>query len=124
MLSAGETAAEAPGDIARSLGAGDASGIAHGLGEGDSAATREDLLTWVASVRAEDAVDVGASPAGDSGGDVSSVTGIGTGGGAGSSKAPHGSSSSGVSPQLIVTALGPLDPAGALSNVSACDMPN
>jgi hypothetical protein len=53
------------------------------------------------------------------GGDVSSVTGIGTGGGEGSSKAAHGSSSSDAPGQPIPTALEPPDPGGALSNSSA-----
>ncbi len=86
-----------------SLGTGDADGIVRGLaaeGEGESAATRAGRA---ACMRAGVAM-VGA-------GDVSSVTGIGTGGGAGSSNAPHGSSSSAVPPQLGC--------AGALSNASA-----
>lgn len=47
------------------------------------------------------------------GGDVSSVTGIGTGGGAGSSNAPHGSSSSAATPHPA-----PEDSKCALSNSS------
>lgn len=70
----------------------------------------------MASVRAGVATDVG-GVAGT--GDVSSVTGIGTGGGAGSSKAAHGSSSSDAPDQPIPTALGPPDSGGALSNSSA-----
>jgi hypothetical protein len=112
-------AGEATGDIARSLGAGDARGVTRGLGEGESAPTREVRAELAARVRAGAATDADAGAGGDSGGDVSSVTGIGTGGGAGSSNAAHGSSSSAAPPQPTPTALGPADSAGALSNSSA-----
>lgn len=91
-------------DVARSLAAGDAGGVPRGLREGESVATRE--------VRAAEKV------AGTVG-DVSSVTGIGTGGGAGSSNAAHGSWSSDAPCQPTPTALTPPESAGALSNSSA-----
>ena len=53
------------------------------------------------------------------GGDVRSVTGIGTGGGVGSSNAAQGSSSSDAPRQPTPTALVPPDSASALSNSSA-----
>lgn len=71
----------------------------------------------MASIRAGVTTDAGGVAG--TGGDVSPVTGIGTGGGAGSSNAAHGSSSSDAPRQLIPTALAPLDSAGALSNSSA-----
>src|SRR5258707_1213412 len=112
----GTDAGEATGDIARSLGAGDASGVASGLEEDESAPTREVRAALAARGRAGAANDADARAGEDSGGDVSFVTGIGTGGGAGSSKAAHGSSSSAAPPQPTPTALGPADSAGALSN--------
>jgi len=110
---------EATGDVARSLGAGDANGVPRALGEGESAPTREGRAALAARVRAGAATGADAGAGEDSGGDVSSVTGIGTGGGAGSSNAAHGSSSSAAPPQPTPTALGPADSAGTLSNSSA-----
>ena len=107
-------AGEETGDVARSCVAGDASGVTRGLGERKSAATREGRA-WVTSVRAGVTTDAGGVAG--TGGDVSSVTGIGTGGGAGSSNAAHGSSSSDA-PRQPPTALAPPDSAGALSNSS------
>jgi hypothetical protein len=111
----GTDAGEETGDVARSFVAGEASGVTRGLGEGESAATREGRA-WVTSVRAGVTTDAGGVAG--TGGDVSSVTGIGTGGGAGSSNAAHGSSSSDAPRQPIPTALAPPDSAGALSNSS------
>jgi hypothetical protein len=105
------------GDVPRSFGTGDPSGVIRGLAEGESALIREGRAASAGRVREGAAAD--AEVRTGSGGDVSSVTGIGTGGGAGSSNAPHGSSSSPVPPQPIPTALGPADSAGALSNSSA-----
>lgn len=102
------------GNAAPSLSAGDASGVVRGLGDGESAATRAGRAVCVEGVRAGVAINAAA------GDDVSSVTGMGTAGGAGSSNAPHGSSSSAVLPQPAPTALGPPpDCTGALSNASA-----
>jgi hypothetical protein len=119
VLGAGKAATEAAGDAARSLGAGDASGVARGLEEGDSIATRGVFPTRVGSVRAGDAADGGGGPVGIDGG-VSSVTGIGTGEDTGSSNAPQGSSLSAASAQAPAVALELLDSAGALSNTSVC----
>jgi len=83
----------ATGDVARSLGARDPSGVARGL-EDESAPTRGVRAALATRVRAGAATDADAGVGVDSGGDVSSVTAIGTGGGAGSSNAAHGSSSS------------------------------
>jgi len=103
----------AVGDAEPSLSAGDPSGVDRGLDDGESAATRAGRAVCAECVRA--GVAVNATP----GDDVSSVTGMGTGGGAGSSNAPHGSSSSAVPPQPAPTALRPADCDGALSNASA-----
>lgn len=103
----------AVGNAAPSLGAGDANGVDRGLVDGVSAAMREGRPACVEGVRAGLTVNEGD--------DVSSVTGMGTAGGAGSSNAPHGSSSSTVPPQPP-TALRRLDGAGALSNASIAMM--
>jgi hypothetical protein len=113
----GIDAGEPAGDIARSLGAGDANGVASGL-EDESAPTRGVRAASAARGRAGAATDTDVRAGEESGGDVSSVTGIGTGGGAGSSKAAHGSSLSAPPPQPTPTALGPAESAGALSNSS------
>jgi len=90
------------GKTAPSLSAGDANGVARGLEDGVSAAMRDGRARGAECVRPGLSVSVADD-------DVSSVTGMGTGGGAGSSNAPHGSSSFAVPPQ---PALGE----GALSN--------
>lgn len=110
-------AGETTGDIARSLAAGDASGVPRGLGEGESARTRDGRAAWLESIVA--GVTSSVEGVAGTGGDVSSVTGIGTGGGAGSSNAAHGSSSSDALCQPTPTALVPPDSTGALSNSSA-----
>ena len=97
------------GNAAPLLGAGDANGVDRGLVDGVSAAMREGRAGCVEWVRA--------GLTANEGDDVSSVTGMGTGAGAGSSNAPHGSSSSAVPPHPP-TALRRLDGAGALSNAS------
>jgi hypothetical protein len=106
-------ATKAAGDAARSLGAGDANGVARGLEGGDNIVTRGAFPTGVRSVRAGDAIDGGGGPVGIDG-DVSSVTGIGTGGDTGSSNAPQGSSLSAVAAQPPAMAF------DALSNASVC----
>jgi hypothetical protein len=107
----GADGGEATGDVAGSLTAGEAGGVPRGLREGESAVIREGRA---ASVRAGVTTDTGGVTG--AGGDVSSVTEIGIGVGAGSSNAAHGSSSSDAPRQP--TALVPPDSAGALSNSS------
>jgi hypothetical protein len=81
------------GNIAPSLGAGDANGVDRGLVEGVSAVIRE--LDESRAGGAARCVRVVAAGLSVNTGDVSSVTGMGTDGGAGSSNAPQGSSSGG-----------------------------
>ena len=75
------------------LGAGDANGVDRGLVDGVSAVIRDGRASCCAGWVCVRAAGLSVSVEDDA--DVSSVTGMGTGGGVGSSNAPHGSSAGG-----------------------------
>ena len=97
----GTEAGDVTGDVAHTLGAGDASGVARRLGEGESVPTREVRTKLATRVRAGDAMGANAEAGEKASRGVSSVTGIGTDGdpGAGSSNAAHGFSPPAAPPQ-------------------------
>ena len=75
------------------LGAGDANGVDRGLVDGVSAAIRDGRASCCAGWECVRAAGLSVSVEDDA--EVSSVTGMGTDAGAGSSNAPHGSSAAG-----------------------------
>ena len=75
------------------LGAGDANGVDRGLVDGVRAAIRDGRASCCAVWEFGRAAGLSVSVEDDA--EVGSVTGMGTGGGVGSSNAPHGSSAGG-----------------------------
>ena len=62
----GTEAGDVTGDVAHTLGAGDASGVARRLGEGESVPTREVRIKLATRVRAGDAMGANAEAGGES----------------------------------------------------------